>query len=108
MLCGWTIYKKVIRMKNLKDLQSKEINFDQPYNLSKIKRECFDMLVRSGRGEECAYESLGETITELNFADYTCDEYKQKLLEVVKDIIQLDNINFNLDKLYSFRNGLSA
>lgn len=94
-------------MQYLKKDQHKETYFDQKYNLSKIKRECYQMIAQSRKGEEAGYYQIVDTLDSLTFVDNSCDDYKKELLQVIDEMIALDDISFNIDKLYNIRKALS-
>lgn len=87
--------------------QTHEIYFDQKYNLSKIKRELYQMIARSRKGEETGFYQIVDTLENLSFVGTTEEEYKSELLNVVNEMLELDEISFDLDKLYQIKRALS-
>ena len=63
--------------------------------LSTIKRQLFDMINSAGKHENDNYESLMETLDQLNFRDYTLESYATQLVGVVNEMFDLDDLAFD-------------
>jgi hypothetical protein len=75
--------------------------------LSSIKQTLFNMIKDSGRVEESAYESIGESLGELNFNEFTYDEYAEVLLSTIEAMLNLDDLAFDIPQLYTIQHKLS-
>ena len=62
--------------------------------LSNIKRQLFEMLQLAGRPDDDNYNSLMETLDQLNFKDYTLELYATQLVGVINEMYDLDNLAF--------------
>ena len=62
--------------------------------LSNIKRQLFEMLQLAGRPDDDNYESLMQTLDQLNFKDYTLELYATQLVGVINEMYDLDNLAF--------------
>ena len=62
--------------------------------LSNIKRQLFEMLQLAGRPDDDNYESLMQTLDELNFKSYSLDSYATQLVGVINEMYDLDNLAF--------------
>ena len=75
--------------------------------LSSMKRSMFTMLQESGKLETSRYEDLGTHLDGLSFADYSLDDYALQLKDVVNEMINLDDLAFDIGQLYKFLEKLS-
>jgi hypothetical protein len=75
--------------------------------LSSMKRSMFTMLQESGKLETSRYEDLGTDLDGLSFADYSLDDYALQLKDVVNEMINLDDLAFDIGQLYKFLEKLS-
>ncbi len=67
--------------------------------LSNIKRELFAMLQSSGKQDQDDYEYLKETLDGLSFKQYSLDRYATQLVGVINDMLDLDDLAFDLGQL---------
>ena len=67
----------------------------------------FTMLQESGKLETSRYEDLGTDLDGLSFADYSLDDYALQLKDVVNEMINLDDLAFDIGQLYKFLEKLS-
>jgi len=72
-----------------------------------MKRSMFTMLQESGKLEISRYENLGTDLDSLSFADYSLDDYAIQLKDVVTEMINLDDLAFDIGQLYNFLQKLS-
>ena len=63
--------------------------------LSNIKRQLYDMLLHAGKHENDNYESLMQTLDELNFRDYSLESYSTQLVGVINEMYDLDDLAFD-------------
>jgi hypothetical protein len=75
--------------------------------LSSIKHSMFSMLRDSGKMEIARYEDLANDLDGLSFADYSLDNYAIQLKDVIKEMIDLDDLAFDIPQLYKFLGKLS-
>ena len=75
--------------------------------LSFMKRSMFTMLKESGKLEISRYEDLATDLDGLSFADYSLDDYAIQLKDVVQEMINLDDLAFDIGQLYKFLEKLS-
>jgi hypothetical protein len=75
--------------------------------LANMKRTMFEMLRESGKLEISRYEDLATDLDGLSFADYSLDDYAIQLKDVVQEMINLDDLAFDIGQLYKFLEKLS-
>jgi hypothetical protein len=75
--------------------------------LSSMKHTLHGMLLSSGRIEEPDYESLAESLGTLSFKHYSLDSYANQLKEAIDEMLDLDDIGFDIGQLYQFQKKLS-
>lgn len=71
-------------------------------DLSNMKRSMFEMLRESGKLEVSRYEDLATDLDGLSFADYSLDDYAIQLKDVIQEMINLDDLAFDIPQLYKF------
>jgi len=74
--------------------------------LSSIKHTLHSMLLNSGRIEEPDYESLAESLSTLSFKHYSLDSYANQLKEAIDEMLDLDDLGFDIGQLYQFQKKL--
>lgn len=70
--------------------------------LSNMKRSMFEMLRESGKLEVSRYDDLATDLDGLSFADYSLDDYAIQLKDVIQEMINLDDLAFDIPQLYQF------
>ena len=76
-----------------------------PHELSSMKRSLFQMIKDSGRIED--YETLTDKLNNLNFRQYTNHQYAVEVLDIINEMIELDDLAFELGQLMAFQKRLS-
>jgi hypothetical protein len=75
--------------------------------LSYIKRTLFDMIKDSGKIEEPGYDDLAEALGGLSFKNYSPDAYASQLSVIIEDMIDLDDLAFEMGQVYHFKQKLT-
>ena len=76
-------------------------------SLSSMKHTLYEMLNLSGKSEEPDYEVLIDNLNDLNFKQFTVENYISELREVVDSMIDLDDLGFDMGQLYHFQTTLN-
>ena len=74
--------------------------------LSPIKHTLFGMLQSADKWDDPDYESLCDSLKDLSFKRYSLDSYAVQLGDIVEEMIDLDDIGFDMGQLYHFKGKL--
>ena len=74
--------------------------------LSSIKHTLWGMVQLAGYWDESNYLALSKSLEDLNFKNNSLDSYAVRLGDIVDQMIDEDDVNFNIPQLYNFQEKL--
>ncbi len=74
--------------------------------LSTIKHTLWGMVQLAGYWDESKYLALTKSLEDLNFKKNSLDSYAVRLGDIVDQMIDEDDVNFNIEELYKFQDRL--
>ena len=83
-------------------MDKKKTTLTKP-ELSTIKRTLFEMITDTGKIEEPGYDDLAEALDGLSFTHYSPDAYATQLSVIIEDMIDLDDLAFDMGQVYHFK-----
>ena len=83
-------------------MDKKKTTLTKP-ELSTIKRTLFEMIKDSRKIEEPGYDDLAGALDGLSFKHYSPDAYASQLSVIIEDMIDLDDLVFDMGQVYHFK-----
>lgn len=74
--------------------------------LSTIKHTLWGMVQLAGYWDETEYTALSQSLKDLNFKDNSLDSYAVRLGDIVNELIDIDDVNIEIERLYQFQDKL--
>lgn len=74
--------------------------------LASYKLTLFQMIKESGKMDQPYYESLAEALDGLNFKEFTPDGFRNQLLLVIEEMMDLADLAFDTNQLTAIQHKL--
>ncbi len=74
--------------------------------LASYKLTLFQMIKDSGKMDQPYYESLAESLDGLNFKEFTPDHFRNQLLLVIEEMMDLADLAFDTNQLTAIQHKL--
>jgi len=75
--------------------------------LSHVKRQLFNMLAAAGKFDNPDHINVIEAIDELTFKKFSLDNYASTLIGIINEMLELDDIAFDVDQLNNYLSKLT-